>query len=466
MRGAYVFPEGGKDEVVRFILAQVSQSPEPTLVDTGLTNTQVRTAKRTFVLKVTAGSASAEQILVGGREVILGSDPSCEFVLRDPKVSRKHLSLQVVAEGLRVRDLGSTNGTFLDGVRVMDSIAPATSAIRVGDVQLRAFAAPSPTIDPSKRTRFGGLVGESLGMREVFAILERASPTEATVLIQGESGTGKEIAARAIHDHSRRASGPFVVFDCAAASEQLLESQIFGHKKGAFTNSITDRLGAFAAANDGTIFLDEIGELPLPAQMKLLRALESRTVQPLGSDEPVAVDTRLVAATHRDLVSMVDQGAFRADLFHRLAVVHLSVPSLRDHLDDLPCLIRTFYEGTGVDPGPIDGENLDLLARYPWPGNIRELKNTIERAWVMGGVQPFAQLELTMGAMAVVQPDIIDIHLPFKEAKERLVASFERRYLAAVMELCGNSIQKAADHAQIHRNHFTKLIDAYGLRKK
>jgi DNA-binding NtrC family response regulator len=305
-------------------------------------------------------------------------------------------------------------------------------------------------------------------MREVFAVLELASPTDATVIIEGESGTGKELAARAIHDHSLRAKKPFVVVDCSATQEQLIDSQLYGHVRGAFTGAVSTRRGAFAEASGGTVFLDEIGELPLATQSKLLRAIEAQTVQPLGSDKSVRVDARVVAATNRNLNQMVEEGAFRFDLYQRLAVVHIQIPPLRERLEDLPALIGHFYEGRGAVSGPIAGDNLKKMEAHDWPGNVRELRNVLERAWVLGGTgtmgTQFSLLQPWMQMSGRTPPaGSVDTALSFKEAKERWNQEFERRYLAAVIRESGGNISRAARHAGINRNHLRKLLEKYGL---
>jgi DNA-binding NtrC family response regulator len=345
-------------------------------------------------------------------------------------------------------------------------VFPVGTVVRLGDTAIKIAAAPTPVVRPSERDRFGGLVGASLAMREVFAVLDLASPTDATVLIQGESGTGKELAARAIHDHSERARKPFVVVDCSAAPEDLVESQLFGHKKGAFTGAVEDRKGAFVAAAGGTLFLDELGELSIHSQARLLRALEAKTVQPLGSDRTVAVDARVVAATNKDLYAMVEEKKFRFDLFHRLAVVHLSMPPLRERREDLPALIRYFYEGRGLDPGPIEGPNLALLETQSWPGNVRELRNTLDRAIVLSGRPDpaFRDLELILGQRSLWPFDVVDTTLAFKEAKQRWVDGFERRYLASLYHKYGGNISRAAEAAGLTRHHFRELLDRHDLR--
>jgi DNA-binding NtrC family response regulator len=311
------------------------------------------------------------------------------------------------------------------------------------------------------------MVGKSIAMRELYSVLEMASPTDVTVLIEGESGTGKELVARALHDHSPRADVPLVVVDCSAISEELLDSQLFGHVRGAFTGASHDRRGAFVEASGGTLFLDELGELPLTSQAKLLRALEDQTVMPVGSDKRVKVNTRVVAATHRNLLEMVSRKEFRFDLYYRLAVVHAHLPPLRDRLEDVPLLIANFYEGRGVDPGPIEGPNLDKLSKNAWPGNIRELRNVLERAWALSGQahQSFAELTLWMQSAGnrVSAGPRVDASMPFKEAKEVWNDEFERVYLEEVFAKFGQNITHAAEHAGINRRHFRTLLRKHGI---
>ena len=413
-----------------------------------------------------AGDREVSQVAIGGRPLIVGAHRSCDLILEDPQVSRQHAELVVTGEGIKVRDLGSTNGTFWQESRVAEVIVPAGAAIRIGTTLIKFATDEVPLLPPSERHRFGGLVGQSVAMRELFAVLELASPTDATILIEGESGTGKELAARAIHDHSPRARVPLVVLDCSAVSEQLVESHLFGHVRGAFTGAASDRRGAFVEANGGTLFVDEIGELSLPAQAKLLRALEAQTVQPVGADRPVKVDTRVIAATHRDLANMVERKQFRFDLFYRLAVVHASIPPLRERSEDIPVLVDYFHEGRGRAAGPIGGANLDLLMRHSWPGNVRELRNALERAWALSQPEAgFADLRLALatGAMSHSPAEIVDTSLPFKEAKESWIEKFERRYLTAVFAAHDRNITHAADHAGINRRHFRTLLRKHGI---
>jgi DNA-binding NtrC family response regulator len=441
-----------------------------TVMETGLVTSSARdrTAARSWRCRVLVdGDTAGPEVGLGARPITVGAHRENDLILADPQVSRRHAELAATPEGVLIRDLDSTNGTFWQGSRIGEAVVPGGSTVRFGNTHVRIDAGDTPTLPPSRRTRFGGLVGSSLPMRELFAVLELASPTEATVLIEGESGTGKELAARAIHDHSPRADVPLVVLDCSAVSEQLVDSHLFGHVRGAFTGATSDRKGAFVEASGGTLFLDEIGELPLEGQTKLLRALEAQTVQPVGSDRPVRVDTRVIAATHRGLAEMVEQKRFRFDLFYRLAVVHVHIPPLRERPEDVAALVSNFYEGRGLESGPIAGDNLARLHAHAWPGNVRELRNVLERAWALSGATGarFADLRLWVQTFGN-QPSAgepIDTSVPFKDAKERWLEVFERRYLAQVFETYARNLTHAAEHAGINRRHFRQLLRKHGI---
>jgi len=436
-----------------------------TLIQTGLamTSTRGRTAPRSYSLQV-LGQASPI-VALGARPVTVGAHGSCDLVLTDPQVSRKHAELAITPDGIRVKDLGSTNGTWFQGTRIGEIVVPGGATIQFGNTPVRIFAADAPSLPPSERDHFGQMAGQSVAMRELFAVLEMASPSDATVLIEGESGTGKELAAQAIHDASARAQGPFVVVDCSAIAESLIDSHLFGHVRGAFTGADRDRKGAFAEASGGTLFLDELGELPLSVQAKLLRVLEAQTVQPVGADRPIKVDTRVVAATHRDLQRMVAAKEFRFDLFYRLAVVHVALPPVRERLEDLPHLIATFYRRKGLEPGPIDGDNLEKLRHYAWPGNVRELRNALERAWALSPSSKFRELKLWLDptATAPQMQEVIDTSLPFKDAKERWNDHFEKRYVSLVFSSNSNNVTRAAEHAGLSRRHFRELLYKHGI---
>ena len=366
-----------------------------------------------------------------------------------------------------MKDLGSTNGTWFQGTRIGEVVVPGGATIKFGNTPVRISGDRHAELPPSDRDHFGAMAGQSVAMRELFAVLEMASPSDATILIEGESGTGKELAAQAIHDASTRAAGPFIVVDCSAIAEQLIDSHLFGHVKGAFTGADRDRKGAFVEASGGTLFLDELGELPLAVQARLLRVLEAQTVQPVGADRPIKVDTRVVAATHRDLQRMVAAKEFRFDLFYRLAVVHVALPPLRDRLEDLPHLVATFYARKKLEPGPIDGDNLDKLRRYAWPGNVRELRNALERAWAMSGPNTkFRELRLWLDSGA--RPRRSTRRSSTRRCRSRMRRSAGTTSSRSATSRWSwqantNNVTRAAEHAGLSRRHFRELLYKHGL---
>ncbi len=295
-------------------------------------------------------------------------------------------SWSLARRGSGFRDLKSRNGTYVEGVRVESASVSHGFTIRVGrtEVFVNYARGEQKSVESWPSERFGPLVGRSQIMRELFATLARLAPLEASIMIAGETGTGKELVARAIHEASPRASGPFVVVDCATLSETLIEAELFGHTKGAFTGAHQTRVGAIEAAEGGTVFLDEIGELPMNMQPKLLRVLESSTVRRIGETKQRSVDVRFLAATHRDLLSMVKRGEFREDLYFRLAVLPVRVPSLRERAEDMELLLKHFSEGVLDWLSPAV---LRALEARPWRGNVRELRNFAERARAIGAAE-------------------------------------------------------------------------------
>ena len=312
----------------------------------------------------------------------IGTAPDNDIILTDRAVSRHHAEIHVTKQGLLIRDLGSTNGTFVGQLRVTEAYLTPGTHCTIGysqlSIQLRTeehhFKIP-------KDNHLGELVGASEPMRELFGYIRAVADTPTTVLIHGESGCGKELVAKTLHELSGR-KGQLVVFDASVTDHEMVRNDLFGHVKGAFTGAAGSREGAFRRAHEGTLFIDEIGELPLDLQPRLLRALENREVAPIGSDQPVRVDVRVVAATHRDLAAMVQEGSFRADLYYRLSVLTLRVPPLRDISQDIPLLVNSFIERLGLNC-QILPEALEAMKRYHWPGNVRELRNVLERAAVL-----------------------------------------------------------------------------------
>jgi transcriptional regulator with GAF, ATPase, and Fis domain len=414
------------------------------------------------------------------REVIrIGSLKTGDVVLTDTTVSRRHAEIIRTREGVILRDLGSTNGTFVGPVRVKEVFLAPETHFRVGRTEL-VFTPIDEVIDvePSREDRFEGLVGESVAMREVFSILERVAPTDLTVLITGETGTGKELASRAVHNRSRRKDKAFIVFDCGAAPANLVESELFGHQRGAFTGAIEARPGVFEMAHGGTIFLDEIGELPLDLQPKLLRVLEQREVRRVGGTKSKAVDVRVVAATNRNLREEVENGRFREDLYYRLAVVELALPPLRDRMEDLPLLEEHLLMRSPHNPGVqhISHEVEAIFQAYHWPGNVRELNNVIERALPFsdGPEITFAALPdaLRTGAASkkaspsrVPLPVKADTSIPFKDAKDRIIEAFERQYLVDLLERHVGNVSRAARAADMDRKSITRLMKKHGITR-
>jgi len=416
-----------------------------------------------FRLSVVRGPNKGLEHRASRAEIIVGTQAASDLVLTDQTVSRSHLSLEAVPDGFRLRDLGSTNGTFVAGVRVVEAYVKPGAEIEVGETRLRFQTLSDPLEIPLYHgDRFGPMLGHSTPMRQLFALLERAAKSDATVLVLGETGTGKDLAAEAVHQASPRANGPFVVLDCSAIPESLIESELFGHEKGAFTGANDKRVGVFESADGGTVFLDEIGELPLQLQPKLLRVLERRVVRPVGSNVQREVDVRVIAATNRDLRAEVNRGQFREDLFFRLSVITARIPALRERAEDLPLLAR-FFLGQ-VAPGEKElPEGLEQrLAAHRWPGNVRELRNTVERAVALGGAWAFS--DGPREAVGNEQPLEVDATIPFKEAKQRLIERFERPYLDQLLKLNAGNVSAASRQAGIDRVHLLKLLRRYSLR--
>jgi transcriptional regulator with GAF, ATPase, and Fis domain len=414
------------------------------------------------------------------RDVIrIGAREDNDIRLTDTTVSRLHAEIVRGREGTILRDLGSTNGTFVGAVRVREVYLAPDTRFRVGKTDL-VYNPADEIIEvvPSANDRFEGLVGRGIAMREVFGILERVAPTDLTVLVSGETGTGKELVSRAIHNRSNRKNKPFVVFDCGAAPETLVESELFGHERGAFTGAIATREGLFEVADGGTIFIDEIGELPLELQPKLLRVLEQREVRRVGATKVRHVDVRVVAATNRNLRDEVAAGRFREDLYYRLAVVEIRLPGLRERREDLPLLVEHLLHRaehnrsvTGLSP-----EVRSLFDAYRWPGNVRELNNVIERALpfsdgtlitldalpeALRAARPAAAAPLPRVSLPTEQAIS---SLPLKDAKDALIEEFEKQYLIDLIERHDGNVSRAARTAGMDRKSITRLLKKHLIR--
>ncbi|WP_394850500.1 sigma 54-interacting transcriptional regulator [Pendulispora brunnea] len=415
---------------------------------------------------------------------LLGSASGVSVVITDTTVSRLHAEIELREDGVWIRDLGSRNGTFVEGVLVSRARVADGSKVKLGVTELTVVydgEQQPPELWPEES--FGPLVGRTPVMRALFAYLSNIAKADSPVFIQGETGTGKELVAQAIHEASPRADKPFVIVDCAALPENLIESELFGHAKGAFTGAITARTGAIEAADGGTVFLDEIGDLPMSVQPRLLRALESGTIRRVGETSRRKVNVRFLSATHRDLRTMVNAGDFREDLYFRLAVLPVSVPPLREHLDDVPLLVERFLP-RGVVASP---EIVAQLTKRPWLGNVRALRNFVHRAAVMGA-QVALSLSDTAGegvpvasasnsaqfpafspspslpppapgslpGVADFDPAIFDAD--FKRFRESWGDTGEREYVRRLLARHARNVSNAARAAGVDRTYLYRLI--------
>ena len=320
-----------------------------------------------------------------------------------------------------------------------------------------------------------GLVGNSAPMREVARMIDAVAYSSTTVLVTGESGTGKELVARALHAKSPRKGHPFVALNCGALTETLLESELFGHVKGAFTGAQRDQKGLFDAADGGTIFLDEIGDIPMATQVRLLRVLQEGEIKRVGSADAVKVDVRVIAATHRDLPKLVKAGRFREDLFYRLNVINIPLPSLRDRVEDVPLLahhfLRRYADRLGKKVRTLSPEAIELLCGYRWPGNVRELENAVERAVVLSRGEAIAPADLPPAVTGRTAPlvreapasgeDAAWLTLSYAAAKEQALRRFEKGYVEALMRACDNNISAAARKAGMDRSNFKRVLRKY-----
>ncbi len=432
-------------------------------------------AEGVLIIRILNGDLKgSEAVLLGKEPFVIGAGFETTLRIPDPSVSRKHIELVNRGGYVTARDLGSTNGSFYEGSRFDQLDLGPGAVFKLGETELQLVAPEKvDPIPPSEETSFGRLIGKSRKMREVFAVLERAARTDATVLICGETGTGKEMVAEAIHEACARKDEPFVVVDCASIPSNLIESELFGHVKGAYTNAVTDRTGAFEAANGGTIFLDELGELPPALQPRLLRVLETRRIKRVGANEFVPVDVRVIAATNRSLEDEVRAKRFRSDLYFRLAVIRVNLPSLRERREDIPVLARAFLERHKQEQD--DNTDLDLtpeiiaaLSSYDWPGNVRELRNVIDQAASLSSEGLSLALRLKAKQKATTIRNAKDgasgvlvggfFGLPYKEARKQALEAFELAYAQYVVELAGGNITKAAEQAQVHRNVLHRIL--------
>ena len=413
------------------------------------------------------GPDAGTEVEIPAAGLVVGAASPSDLVLTDPSVSARHCIVKPTKDGFEIADLKSKNGTTIDGTALEKATVTPGAMVRIGNSVFQLLPEEELLeIPPSKESSFGAMVGGSLPMRQLYAVLSRASRTNASILIGGESGTGKELCARAIHDHSPRAKHEFVTFDCGAVSENLIESDLFGHVRGAFTGAVADRPGAFEMANGGTLFLDEIGDLPLKLQPKLLRLLETGEATPVGGKKSQKYDVRIVAATHRDLSEEVAKGTFRGDLFYRLAVVEVTLPALRHRLEDLPGLISHFLKREGAPDKVKECANLNRLRSYTWPGNVRELRNVIARSVALSLPDtPFEEMLIMLGA-PVKQTSVATnfAERPYHEAKAELLSRFDTDYVKDLLGRTEGNLSEAARVAGIERRHLYRMLARIGVK--
>jgi transcriptional regulator with PAS, ATPase and Fis domain len=399
----------------------------------------------------------ARRLTDGGLRI--GTGAASDLKLTDRTVSRLHCELRNVDGAVHIVDSGSTNGTYVDGVRVHSAEVAPGARVRLGETVLGISGGEGHyTVELSPRHRFGDVIGCSAEMRRLFSILEKIAPTDSSVLIQGETGTGKELLARAVHDASKRAKQPFIVVDCGAIAESLIESELFGHVRGAFSGAVSDRRGLVEEAHGGTLFLDEIGELPPALQPRLLRLIESFEVRRVGSNSSRRVDVRFIAATNRPLAHSINDGSFREDLYYRLAVVELQLPPLRARRDDIALLAEHFFHRYAGAEAPLPPDLVASLASRAWPGNVRELRNFIERSVSLGYSSTASHAAApSPGAPGAVEA-IVPIHLPLKDARAAWTEQFELLYVKALLAKTEGNVTRAAELAGINRRSLQRLI--------
>jgi DNA-binding NtrC family response regulator len=409
----------------------------------------------------------------GGR-VSVGSARGSDLVLHDARVGARHLDAWTTPEGVAVEDTGG--GTFVGALRLGQAVMPPGTRLRLGDSVIGIVSAE---VTDDLRARFAaeGLAFTGPAMTEIAESVQRVAPFTATVLVEGETGTGKEVVARAIHRLSMRANGPLVIVDCGALPASLLESELFGHERGAFTGADRLRQGAFERAHGGTVVLDEIGELPLASQPALLGVLQRRRFRRVGGHAEVEVDVRVIAVTNRDLRAEVERGAFRADLYYRLCSTHLALPPLRRRPEDLPILVaHLLAELTGsASASPFDERVMAALAAHPWPGNVRELRAVVERTITMDrldlggprGSRDEAPGSAPLPAPSAPAPARGESGAPlatYREARAEAVEAFEHGYLRQLIDACQGNASEGARVARMDRPHLVKLLRRHGLR--
>jgi transcriptional regulator with GAF, ATPase, and Fis domain len=410
-------------------------------------------------LVVAKGPDAGLTMDLAGSAVRIGTSEESDLVLSDESVSRHHCEIIPTLNGIRVRDANSTNGVVIGNLWITDATFDGPTHIELGNTVIVV----TPLEEKVDREQldidhFGDLLGTSPQMQELFADLARISATDLSLLVEGETGTGKELVADSVHRASPRASGPFVTFDCSSVAASLVESELFGHERGAFTGAVGTRIGVFEQANAGTIFLDELGELPKDLQPKLLRVLEKRAVRRVGGNRTIPIDVRLICATNRNLRAEVRRGAFREDLYFRVAGARAHVPPLRERMSDLTLLVEHFL-ASATPPRTLKEvpEHIWTMFRsYRWPGNVRELRNAVQRMLVT----PDRVLESDASAG---DPIMVQECVPLRVARREAIEAFECNYLTGLLAMADGNVTRAAAIAEVSRQIIHLMISKHGL---
>jgi DNA-binding NtrC family response regulator len=422
-----------------------------------LTNTAK--ASPSFTLVVTDGpdrGARLEIDAASPTRLLIGQSAACALKLRDPHVSRRHVAIETTPSGLHVTDLRSTNGTFVGDVAIVEAYLAGGESLRVGETTIGVERSAAPRVTVALADHFGRVIGASNAMQRLYPLCARLAASSVPVVIEGETGTGKEMLAEALHEEGPRAKEPFVVFDCTTVAPNLLESALFGHEKGAFTGAVATHKGVFEQADGGTLFIDEIGDLDLPLQSKLLRAIERSEVQRVGGAGLSRVDVRVLAATRRDLDREVQAGRFRDDLFFRLAVTRIELPPLRERRGDVSQLAAHFWRQLG-GTGQLPTELVQRLEDYDWPGNVRELHNAIARRIALGDLAPPTKTSTPPPRTDADASIDVPLDLPFSAARQNVIDAFERVYVTRVLAQHGGNVMRAAAASGIARRYFHVL---------
>ena len=424
-----------------------------------------------FALVVASGADQGKSVRIDGSMVarlLVGQSAACELRLSDRLVSRRHAALELEGTRLRITDLGSTNGTRVNGLAIGSALLEGGERVDLGATALRVerVAGTSKVTLPAQ-TSFGRVVGASPVMRKLYPLFAQLAASDVPVIIEGETGTGKEALAEALHENGPRAHQPMVVFDCTALPPTLLESALFGHERGAFTGATESRKGVFEEAHGGTLLIDEIGDLDISLQAKLLRAIERSEIQRLGTNKWIRVNARILAATRRDLEREIQQGRFREDLFYRLAVARIELPPLRVREGDVTLLANHFWSLLGGTSAPLEAAFLARLGDYAWPGNVRELHNTLARRRVFGEDTEIGLVRESSpppsSATGRAQADAIEQalarDLPLPQTRQLVSDELERRYVQRVVARHGGNVTRAAAASGLALRYF-KLLRA------